>query len=253
MAVNAKAESYREKMRNNQEGPFAKSDPEFFELFANFAMDEVVSQNDLDDRTAMISTLAVLLGCGGIDEFRIMVSAALNFGVDPVEIKETIYQAAAYLGIGRVFPFLKACNEVFAENGIIVSDEPRTTTTLENRREKGSEVQAKIFGDYMKDFWKSGPEETRHINTWLAANCFGDYYTRKGLDLKMRELITFCFLYAQGGCEPQLASHATGNLRLGTDRATLIKVISRNIPYIGYPRTLNALRIINKAADEFKE
>jgi 4-carboxymuconolactone decarboxylase len=105
----------------------------------------------------------------------------------------------------------------------------------------------------MKDFWKSGPEETRHINTWLAANCFGDYYTRKGLDLKMRELITFCFLYAQGGCEPQLASHATGNLRLGTDRATLIKVISRNIPYIGYPRTLNALRIINKAADEFKE
>ena len=35
----------------------------------------------------------------------------------------------------------------------------------------------------MRDFWKSGPEESRHINYWLAANCFGDYYTRTGLGL----------------------------------------------------------------------
>ena len=34
-----------------------------------------------------------------------------------------------------------------------------------------------IFGEGMKDAWKKG-----HINRWLAANCFGDYYTRKGLD-----------------------------------------------------------------------
>ena len=252
MPVNAKAESYREKMRNNQEGPFAKSDPEFFELFANFAMDEVVSQSTLDDRTAFLSTLAVLLGCGGIDEFRIMVQAALNFDVEPEAIKETIYQATAYLGIGRVFPFLKACNEVFAENGVTVSDEPRTTTTAEDRREKGTAAQVEIFGEHMKDFWKSGPEDSKHINTWLAANCFGDYYIRKGLDYKMRELITFCFLYAQGGCEPQLASHTAANLRLGNDKELLIQVISRNIPYIGYPRTLNALRVVNKAAEEAK-
>ena len=252
MAINPKAESYREKMRNSEEGPFAKSDPEFFELFANFAMDEVVSQCDLEDRTAFLSTLAVLLGCGGIDEFRIMVKAALNFDVDPVEIKETIYQATAYLGIGRVFPFLKACNEVFAESGVKVSDEPRTTTTGENRREKGTKAQVEIFGDHMKDFWKSGPEDTRHINRWLAANCFGDYYTRKGLDLKTRELVTFCFLYAQGGCEPQLASHTAANMRLGNDKELLVKVISRNVPYIGYPRTLNALRVVNKAAEEVK-
>lgn len=248
MAVNAKAESYREKMRNQEEGPFSKSDPEFFELFANFAFDEVVNQSDLDDRTAFLSTLAVLLGCGGIDEFRIMVKAALNFEVDPIQIKETIYQATAYLGIGRVFPFLKVCNEVFAENGVAAADEPRTTTNAETRREKGTEAQMEIFGEQMKDFWKSGPEDVRHINYWLAANCFGDYYTRKGLDLKMRELITFCFLYAQGGCEPQLVSHTKANMHLGNDKDLLIKIVSRNVPFIGYPRTLNALRIISEAA-----
>jgi len=59
-------------------------------------------------------------------------------------------------------------------------------------------------------------------------------------------MITFCFLAAQGGCEPQLVSHIEANIRLGNDRAFLIKVISRGIPFLGYPRSLNALRCINE-------
>lgn len=63
---------------------------------------------DLEDKTRFLAILATLLGCQGIDEFRAMIPAALRFGVTPVEVKETVYQAVAYLGIGRVFPFLKA-------------------------------------------------------------------------------------------------------------------------------------------------
>ena len=105
-----------------------------------------------------------------------------------------------------------------------------------------------IFGDGMKGFATSGPEESRHINRWLSGNCFGDYYTRKGLDYGQREMITFCFLAAQGGCEPQLTSHAAGNMKVGNDKAFLIKIISQCLPYIGYPRSLNALRCVNEAA-----
>ena len=100
----------------------------------------------------------------------------------------------------------------------------------------------------MPGFQNSGPQESRHINRWLAGNCFGDYYTRGGLDYRDRELITFCFLAAQGGCEPQLTSHAAANLRLGNDKPLLIRVISQCRPYIGYPRSLNALTCINQAA-----
>ena len=100
----------------------------------------------------------------------------------------------------------------------------------------------------MKGFATSGPEESRHINRWLSGNCFGDYYTRTGLDYGQREMITFCFLAAQGGCEPQLISHAAGNMKVGNDKAFLIKIISQCLPYIGYPRSLNALRCVNEAA-----
>ena len=76
------------------------------------------------------------------------------------------------------------------------------------------------------------------------------YYTRTGLDLKQREMITFCFLMAQGGCEPQLIAHAKGNINLGNDRDFFMRVVSQCLPYLGYPRSLNAIACINKAGEQ---
>ena len=169
---------------------------------------------------------------------------ALDSGVTPVMAKEVIYQAVDYLGIGRVRPFLDAANEILTARGVELPLEGQATTTMENRLERGAQAQVDIFGDGMRDAWKNG-----HINRWLAANCFGDYYTRTGLDLAQREMITFCFLAAQGGCEPQLTSHAAGNMNLGNDKEFLIRVVSQCLPYIGYPRSLNAIACVNKAAE----
>ena len=252
MAINENARKYHEKMFPGYKSDFLRTDPEFIECFDNFAFDEVVNNDDLDDRTRFITILANLIGCQGIDEFTAMAPAALNFGVKPVEIKEIIYQAVAYLGIGRVFPFLKETNKVFETHGIKLPLEKRATTTTENRLEAGRKTQVDIFGEGMKNFWKSGAPESKHINYWLTDNCFGDYYTRKGLTYAEREMITFCFLAAQGGVEPQLISHAKANIRNGNDKQFLIDVISQNIPYIGYPRGLNALRCLNQAVAELE-
>lgn len=253
MAITDKAKQFHDKMFPGCDSKLLETDPEFIERFDNFAFDEVVNHDDLDDRTRFLAILATLIGCQGIDEFRVMVPAALNFGVTPVEIKEVVYQAVDYCGIGRVYPFLKDANEVLEANGVALPLSAQATITTENRLEAGAQVQVNIFGDGMRKFYQSGPEESRHINRWLAENCFGDYYTRRGLDLKQREMITFCFLAAQGGCEPQLTSHAAANMRLGNDKAFLIKIVSQCLPYIGYPRSLNALRCINDAAEKIRK
>jgi 4-carboxymuconolactone decarboxylase len=232
---------------------FAKTDPEFTEFFDNFAFHEVINMpqiggKEVDDKTRYMAILAVLLGCQGVDQFRTILPAVLQAGVTPVEIKEIVYQAVAYLGIGRVLPFLSVVNDFLTEQGIELPLEGQSRTTPENRLEKGIQTQVDIFGEGMRDFWQSGPEESRHINHWLADNCFGDYYTRTGLDYVQRELMTFCYLYAQGGCEPQLTSHAAANMKNGNDKLFLIKIISHCVPFIGYPRSLNALRCVNEAA-----
>lgn len=228
----------------------AETDPEFAALFGQFAFQEVVHQpgQELDDTTRYLAVLAALLGCQGVDAFRSMLGEALDAGVTPVQVKEAVYQATAYLGIGRTLPFLQAVNAVLTERGVKLPLEKQGSTTPENRREKGTEVQVAAFGESMQDAWRTGRPETVHISYWLAANCFGDYYTRGGLDLKQREMITLCFLAAQGGCEPQLVSHAGANMRVGNDRLFLIRVISQCMPYLGYPRTLNAIRCVNEAS-----
>ena len=249
MAITENAKNYHEKMFPGYVSDFLRTDPELIERFDNFAFDEVVNQDDLDEKTRFLAILATLIGCQGIDEYKVMLPAAFRFGVSYIEAKEIVYQAVAYLGIGRVFPFLKATNEILEKLGVALPLEGQATTTTENRLEAGIQAQVDIFGDGMKEFYKSGSAETVHINRWLADNCFGDYYTRMGLDYQQREMITFCFLAAQGGCEPQLTSHAAANMRIGNDKQFLIKIVSQCLPYIGYPRSLNAIACVNKAAE----
>ena len=231
------------------------TDPEFAVFFSRFAGEEVTGEpgQELDERTRYMAILAVLLGCQGRELFRKLLPQALDAGVTPVEVKEIVYQATAYLGIGRSYPFLNIANEVLMARGVRLPLPGQSTTTPEDRVQKGEDKQVELFGESYRGAASRGPEESRHINRWLTGNCFGDYYTRTGLDNRQREMITFCFIAAQGGCEPQLAGHTAGNLHVGNNKLFLINVISQCMPYIGYPRTLNALRVVNEVCKESED
>ena len=225
---------------------YNKTDPEVVERVTHFISEEVKKEpgQELDDSTRYLAVLAALAGCQGTGVYEELLPIALDAGLSPVAVKEMVYQSVDYLRLGRMWPFLRITNEIMERRGIALPLESQAVTNMEDRLEKGIQAQAEIFGDQMKEAWKAG-----HINRWLADNCFGDYYTRTGLTLAQREMITFCFLAAQGGCEPQLISHARGNMNVGNDRDFLMKVVSQCLPYIGYPRSLNAIACINKAVE----
>ena len=130
-----------------------ETDPEFMERFEHFAYDEVVNEKDqqLDNHIRYIAILATLIGCQGREAYREILPMALSADVTPVEIKEIVYQAADYLGFGRIFTFLKITNEVLTEKGIKLPLEGQATTTFENRLEKGIDAQAEIFGEQMRE------------------------------------------------------------------------------------------------------
>lgn len=67
-----------------------------------------------------------------------------------------------------------------------------------------------------------------------------------GLDLKTRELLTLVYLISLGGLDNQVKAHIQGNLNMGQSRKDLLNIIAALIPYIGYPRALNALNSSNK-------
>lgn len=140
MAITKYAKKYHEKLFPGYVSSFLQTDPEFIERFDNFTFDEVVNHSQLDEKNRWLAILSTLIGCQGIDEYKALLPASFHFGLTPVEVKEMVYQATAYLGIGRVFPFLKATNEIFTELGIALPVQRQATTTTENRLEKGIET-----------------------------------------------------------------------------------------------------------------
>ena len=59
----------------------------------------------------------------------------------------------------------------------------------------------------------------------LTESCFGDFYTRGGLDIKTRELMIFCALATLGGAGKRMGSHAVGNMKVGNDKETLFSAL----------------------------
>lgn len=226
-------------------------DPELFEIFDNFALGEVLGHGGLDARTRLMCILASNVASQGRAAFRATLDAALGAGVTPVEVKEVLYQAVPYVGMAKVADFIGAANDVLEARGVGLPLEGQSTTTPADRFEKGLAVQRSIFGaGHIDAMREAAPENQKHIQQYLSDNYFGDFLTRGGLDVKTRELVTFSLLVSLGGCEPQVKGHIAGNVNLGNDKAVLLAVVTQLLPYIGYPRTLNAIGCLNEVLPE---
>lgn len=228
-------------------GRIQKNDPEFHEIFSNFAYGEVFEYSTLAEKESILVTLASLIACQSPKAFKKILLSALDMDVTPEEAKELLYQSVPYVGFARAHNFFGVVIKVFDKKGIALPLDERSNTTPDNRHEMGREIQERYFGveniQMMRDF---APEGQKHFNTFLEGFCFGDFYTRDGLNDKQRELITFAFIASLGGCENQLRGHVQGNLNVGNTKEDLISALTVIMPYIGFPRTLNALEIVNE-------
>jgi 4-carboxymuconolactone decarboxylase len=247
MAISEKAQQNHDELFPGHVSSLKDSDPELIEYFDNFAFDEVLRHGSLDTRTRLMVLLASMIACQALREYRVMLGAALTVGVTPVEVKEIVYHAVPYVGMAKAFDFIHATNDVLTERGVELPMPGQSTTTPEDRMEKGLAVQKRIVGsEAVEAMYAEAPEDEMHIQSYLSGNCFGDHFTRTGIDLRTRELLTLSMLIALGGCEPQVRGHVSANLNIGNDRARLIDVVTQLLPFIGYPRTLNGLRMIDE-------
>ena len=221
------------------------NDPDLESIFNNFLYGEVYNHGTLDPKLRELVTLVSLTASQGTDMIKPHVETALNIGVSPIEIKEALYQCSPYVGFPRVFAALEKANEVFKEKNISLPIKSQSTVTEQTRFDKGLETQVSIFGDAIHAAHSNAAPNQKHIQNFLSANCFGDFYTRTGLDLKTRELLTFIMLISLGGAEPQATAHANANISMGNTKDMMLEAVTQCLPFIGYPRTLNAITIIN--------
>ncbi len=228
----------------------AQTDPELAALWQNFVNKDVRPHGRLDGKTRWLVIMAAHIAAQSPNEYKLILAEALDNGITPTEAKEVIYQAIPYLGMAKVYDFLGAANEVLTARGIKLPLPGQSTTTVNTRLEKGLAAQKAIFGSRIDNMRAAAPQELKHIQDYLSANCFGDYYTRRTLSLQTRELLTFSLLAALGGADSQLLAHTQGNLNVGNDKQVLLDTITQLLPYIGYPRSLNAITAVNQTTKD---
>lgn len=88
------------------------------------------------------------------------------------------------------------------------------------------------------------------VGKYIIEFAFGDIYSREGLSLEEREMITIASLLTAGGCEPQLEVHINGSLNVGLTPQKIVETFTHCIPYVGFPRVLNALFVAKKVFAE---
>ncbi len=240
---------YRELFGENQPAMLA-TNPELQNILSRFIFGEVSRQGSLDGKTRELLTIAVLAAQQTLPQLRAHVGAGLNVGLTPAEIQEALYQCTPYIGFPRTLNAVSEMNAVFQAAGISLPLEEQGTVDEETRFDKGLAVQKSIFGETIDQMRAAAPRGQEHIQDYLSAFCFGDIYTRKVLDVKTRELLTLCVISALGGCESQVRAHVQGNANVGNSKQLLIDAMTQCLPYMGFPRTLNALACVNAVLPE---
>ena len=226
-----------------------KDEPELSAISERFIYNDINKQIKMSTAQQELLTIVVLTANNTPDDIPAHVQGAIKAGASAEQVHESVIHCTPYIGLPKAKAAIERVNKALELLHIKTPCAPAGTTTDDTRYEAGLAVQRAIFGaehiDKMND---SAPADQKHINYNLSANCFGDYYTRKVLDVKERELVTFTAIVTLGGCEPQARAHASANIAVGNTRQDLLDALTIALPYIGYPRTLNGLACVNAVA-----
>ena len=219
-------------------------DPEMLAILQKYIFGEVFTVGNLDMKTREMITVTSLAVQQTLPQLKAHINAALNAGVTPIELREAIYQCAPFIGFPKTLNALGVLNEVFKERGIKTPLTSTATTKEEERFAKGYAIQNPLYGDEIKKSMSGLPDNMgEDVSKFLTEVCFGDFYTREGLDLKTRELLVISILVTTGNTET-LKSHVKGNLKAGNSKETITSAIIQCLPYVGFPNTLASLRAV---------
>lgn len=119
-----------------------------------------------------------------------------------------------------------------------------------DRFERGrAKIQELVEGGdqgVLKGLGKTAPDLANYVLEFI----FGDLYSRSGLDLKTKQIITLTCLATLGNAKPQLAYHIKAALNIGFSREEIIDIMTHLAGYAGFPAALNG---VNTAKEVFAE
>ncbi|MGW2381257.1 carboxymuconolactone decarboxylase family protein [Streptomyces sp. NPDC001658] len=118
--------------------------------------------------------------------------------------------------------------------------------SVTERRAAGEQVVREMFGEAFLREKLSGPADDGVDLARLALEqCYGDIWTRPGLDRRSRSLVTLGILMAQGH-PAELRNHVLGALGNGLTPEEILETTVQAVPYLGLPAAGQALAVASE-------
>jgi 4-carboxymuconolactone decarboxylase len=227
--------------------PINTTNPDYADIINNFIYGDVYHNSDLlTFKEREFITLVSLTTFQSYTLLKQHAIGAVNAGLTAEEVIEAVYHCTPYIGIATAYEAIIKVTEAFVENRIELPLPSRTKVKDGERYEEGVNAQAALFGEGMRRSGEGYSPGTlaETINHYVSAWCFGDFYTRGALDIKTHEFLTMCVLANLG--LPQFGPHVRGTFNAGYSKEKIMAAIAQCMPYMGTPRTLNAIRIVDE-------
>lgn len=122
-------------------------------------------------------------------------------------------------------------------------------STVNERFEQGWELLKQIHAQAGERTIASFADIAPDLGRYIVEFAYGDIYRRAGLDLKQRQLLTIACLVALGDTGPELSVHLNTALNVGLTAQAIVEAILHCIPYVGFPRVMNAMTIAKEVLE----
>lgn len=119
-----------------------------------------------------------------------------------------------------------------------------------NKYENGLKVCEAVIGKKASQLVSDSLADIAPILDQKTLLAFDEAKTRNILDMKQREMITITTLLTQGDTSSQLKIHVQGALNVGITHDEIIETFVHCLPYVGFPRVLNAVSVAKKVFSE---
>ncbi len=215
--------------------------PDLARLTIAFAYGDVYARPGLTPRHRQLATIGILAALGNAQpQLKFHIMGAIRLGCSTGEVIEALIHMAVYAGFPAALNGVFTAQAAFEALQLSTPANPAMATDTA-RYDAGWAALRHIDGEAgfrVVDRLKTIAPDLAHF---VVAFAFGDIYTRPGLDLLSREIVTVAALAAMGTATAQLKVHIHGLLNVGGTQEQLTETLIHTAVYAGFPAAINGM------------
>lgn len=221
--------------------------PDLAKYVIEFSFGDIYCRPGTTLKEKEIAVVAGLTAMGnGAPQLKVHINGALNVGVSTEELVEVILQMSSYSGFPSAINGINTLKEVLHEKKIDFHPIPGKQEG--DRFAQGAEWLGRLDKNQVDVLKENFQDIAPDLTEFVVAFGYGDIYSRKNLDPKLRQIATIAALTCMGTAQPQLAFHIRAGLNVGLTKEEITETIILMMVYAGFPAAING---INTAKEVF--